>query len=137
MVRERAAAALGLAEGQEVDPHVHEMVFTQVDPRTGEDRPDARRSSPPASSSWSACCEAEPHATEARKHELERQAAQQHRESHPYTDFTVSFNKSRHGGARVHQGKRPPGRAGRGPGGGGLLGAAGHPVLRDPAGSRR
>ena len=30
------AAALGLAEGAEVDPAVHEMVFSQVDPRDGK-----------------------------------------------------------------------------------------------------
>ena len=44
--------------------------------------------------SWRRLLAAEPHATEARKHELERQAAQMHRVSRPYTDFTVAYSKS-------------------------------------------
>lgn len=90
----KGAAALGLAEGQEVDPHVHEMVFTQVDPRTGGKLGRTAAKFTARQQLLDRLLQAEPHATEARKHELERQAAQEHRESHPYTDFTVSFNKS-------------------------------------------
>ena len=75
---------------------------------------------------------AEPHATEARKHELERQAAQMHRASLPYTDFTVTYSKSVSCRPRLYQGKRPPGGHGRGPGGGGLVGRCAGPVCGHP-----
>ena len=94
------AAALGLAEGAEVDPAVHEMVFSQVDPRDGKTTlgrapaKDTAEKRAEREAELARLLAAEPHATEARKHELERQAAQMHRTSAPYTDLTVVYSKS-------------------------------------------
>ena len=95
----KGAAALGLAEGDEVDPAVHEKVFSQVDPRTGGriGRGPARDTAEKRAAREAELARllaAEPHATAARRHELERQAAQMHRVSRPYTDFTVAYSKS-------------------------------------------
>jgi len=95
----RGAEALGLAEGSEVDPATHEQVFTQVDPRTGG--PIGRQPRRSGADARSARAEmlarllaAEPHATEARRHELARQAAAAFRQAPAYTDFTVAYSKS-------------------------------------------
>ena len=96
----KGAAALGLAEGTEVDPDVHEMVFSQVDPHDGvttlgrAPAKDTAEKRAQREAELERLLGAEPHATEARKHELERQAAQMHRASLPYTDFTVTYSKS-------------------------------------------
>jgi hypothetical protein len=95
----RGAHALGLPEGSEVGPGTHEQVFSQVDPRTGA--PIGRQPGRSNAETRAARAEmlgrllaAEPHATAARRHELERQAAQAFRQAPPYTDFTVSYSKS-------------------------------------------
>jgi len=60
----QGAAALGLAEGQEVNAYVHEMVFTQVDPRTGEKIGRAPAKFIARQKLLDRLLQAEPHATE-------------------------------------------------------------------------
>ena len=122
------AAALGLAEGAEVDPAVHEMVFSQVDPRDGKTTlgrapaKDTAEKRAEREAELARLLAAEPHATEARKHELERQAAQMHRTSRAVHGFDRGLFQVGQRRPRLYQGKRPAGGAGRGPGGRGLVG---------------
>ena len=88
------AEALGLAAGAEVRREAYNAVYRQVHPQTG-----ARLGRPPGGYAkyeaiLASLRAAEPHATQDRVRELEREAARAARVAYPYTDVTVSFSKS-------------------------------------------
>jgi conjugative relaxase-like TrwC/TraI family protein len=88
------AQALGFGPGQIVYRASYEVVYQQVDPRTGDrlGRPRGRYAT--FADHLARLTAAEPHATAGRLIELERQAAQATRQPAAYTDVTVSFSKS-------------------------------------------
>jgi hypothetical protein len=88
------AAALGFAEGQLVERRPYELVYRQIDPRTGQQLGRARGRYVTFGDHMARLTAAEPHATAERLLELEREAAQATRQSPAYTDVTVSFSKS-------------------------------------------
>jgi len=88
------ARALGFADGQVVERHPYEMVYRQIDPRTGAKLGRARGNYATFADHLARLTAAEPHATTERLLELEREAANQTRQAPAYTDMTVSFSKS-------------------------------------------
>ena len=88
------AEALGFAQGQEVERRPYELVYRQVDPRTGQKLGRSRGCYATFADHLARLQAAEPHATAERLLELEREAAQATRQSPAYTDVTVSFSKS-------------------------------------------
>jgi hypothetical protein len=88
------AAVLGFAEGERVERAPYDLVYGQVDPRTGERLGRARGEYVTFADHLARLQAAEPHATAERQVELERLAAQATRRSPAYTDMTVSFSKS-------------------------------------------
>jgi hypothetical protein len=88
------AEALGFGEGQVVERGPYELVYRQVDPRTGEKLGRSRGSHVKFADHLARLQAAEPHATTERLLELEREAAQATRQAPVYTDMTVSLSKS-------------------------------------------
>ncbi len=88
------AAALGFAEGQLVARSPYELVYRQIDPRTGQKLGRSRGNYASFADHLARLQAAEPHATSERLLELEREAAQATRQAPVYTDMTVSFSKS-------------------------------------------
>lgn len=88
------AVALGIPEGQMVDRKPYELVYRQIDPRTGQHLGRAPGRYATFDDHLARLTAAEPHATAERLLELEREAAQATRQSPAYTDVTVSFSKS-------------------------------------------
>ena len=88
------AEALGFSEGQVVERGPYEMVYRQVDPRTGEKLGRSRGNYAKFADHLARLEAAEPHATAERLLELEREAAQATRQAPVYTDMTVSLSKS-------------------------------------------
>jgi hypothetical protein len=88
------AAALGLAEGRQVERAVYDRVFGQEHPVTGEQLGRRRAAGSSYRRHLAGLLAAEPHATAGRRLELEREAARLTRQTAPYTDVTVSFSKS-------------------------------------------
>jgi hypothetical protein len=88
------AAALGLAEGLQVERSVYGAVFDQKHPVTGEQLGRRRAAGNSYRLHLAGLLAAEPHATAERKLELQREAARLTRQTAPYTDVTVSFSKS-------------------------------------------
>jgi TrwC relaxase/AAA domain len=88
------AEALGFHEGQIVEREPYDLVYRQIDPRTGEKLGRSRGSYANFEAHFAALKAAEPHATAERLLELEREAAQATRQAAAYTDMTVSFSKS-------------------------------------------
>jgi len=88
------AAALGLAEGQQVKRAAYDAVFDQQHPETGEQMGRRRAAGDSFRAHLAGLLAAEPEATAARRLELEREAARRTRQTAPYTDVTVSFSKS-------------------------------------------
>jgi len=88
------ARALGFADGQVVERRPYEMVYRQLDPRTGAKLGRARGNYATFGDHLARLRAAEPHATTERLLELEREAAQATRQAPAYTDMTVSFSKS-------------------------------------------
>ena len=141
------ARALGFSDGQVVERRPYEMVYRQLDPRTGEKLGRSRGNYAKFADHLARLQAAEPHATTERLLELEREAAQATRQAPVYTDMTVSLSKSisvfhasirenerrarlagdRRRGRAVGRGRAPVpgGRAGRQPGGAGVRAAVG------------
>ena len=88
------AEAFGFSPGQVVERGVYELVYRQVDPRTGEKLGRSRGNYAKFADHLARLRAAEPHATAERLLELERQAAQATRQAPVYTDMTVSLSKS-------------------------------------------
>ena len=88
------AVALGFSEGQVVERGPYELVYRQVDPRTGEKLGRSRGNYAKFADHLARLQAAEPHATVDRLLELEREAAQATRQAPVYTDMTVSLSKS-------------------------------------------
>ena len=88
------AVALGFSEGQVVERGPYELVYRQVDPRTGEKLGRSRGNYAKFADHLARLQAAEPHATVERLLELEREAAQATRQAPVYTDMTVSLSKS-------------------------------------------
>jgi len=88
------ARALGFADGQVVERRSYEMVYRQLDPRTGAELGRSRGSYATFADHLARLRAAEPHATTERLLELEREAAQATRKAPAYTDMTVSLSKS-------------------------------------------
>src|SRR6185437_1910923 len=88
------AGALGFADGEVVDRERYELVYRQVDPRTGGKLGRSPASYASFADHLARLTAAEPHATGERLAELERLAAQATRQTPAYTDVTVSFSKS-------------------------------------------
>jgi TrwC relaxase len=88
------AQALGLASGQIVQREPYDVVYRQIDPRTGARLGRARGWYATFADHLARLTAAEPHATAERLIELEREAAQATRQPAAYTDVTVSFSKS-------------------------------------------
>src|SRR5258708_3725106 len=88
------AAALGFAEGQLVERQPYELVYRQIDPRTGQrlGRTPGRYAS--FDDHLARLTAAEPHATAERLLELEPEAARATRQSPAYTDLTVSVSNA-------------------------------------------
>ena len=138
----KGAAALGLAEGDEVDPAVHEMVFSQVDPRTGGRigrGPGAGHGGEAGGAGGRAGAPAGRRA--ARDRGPQARAGAAGRADAPGVAAVYRFHRRLlqvgQRRPRLYQGKRPPGRPSRGPGRRGLLGGYGGPVRRDPVRRRR
>ena len=83
-----------VAEGQVVERRPYELVYRQIDPRTGEKLGRSRGGYATFADHLARLQAAEPHATAERLVELEREAAQATRRAPVYTDVTVSFSKS-------------------------------------------
>jgi conjugative relaxase-like TrwC/TraI family protein len=92
----RGAEALGLASGSTVDAEVHDAVFEQVDPRTGEKLGRGRQGSyeQKKAAKFQKLLAAEPWATAERRRELWSEAASSTYHQAPYTDTTANFSKS-------------------------------------------
>ncbi len=88
------AEALGFSMGQVVERRPYELVYRQVDPRTGEKLGRSRGNYAKFADHLARLRAAEPHATVERLLELEREAAQATRQAPVYTDMTVSLSKS-------------------------------------------
>ena len=88
------AETLGFSEGQIVDRHPYDLVYEQMDPRTGAKLGRSRGNYTDFEAHYERLKAAEPHATAERLLELEREAAQATRQAAAYTDMTVSFSKS-------------------------------------------
>jgi hypothetical protein len=88
------AEALGFSEGQVVERGPYELVYRQIDPRTGGKLGRSRGSYVKFADHLARLQAAEPHATAERSLELEREAAQATRQAPLYTDMTVSLSKS-------------------------------------------
>ena len=88
------AAALGLADGLQVERGVYDAVFDQKHPFTGEQLGRRRAAGSSYRLHLAGLLAAEPHATAERRLELQREAARLTRQTAPYTDVTVSFSKS-------------------------------------------
>jgi hypothetical protein len=88
------AEALGFTEGQVVERRPYELVYQQLDPRTGEKLGRSRGNYAKFADHLARLKVAEPHATTERLLELEREAAQATRQAPVYTDMTVSLSKS-------------------------------------------
>ena len=88
------AEALGFSDGQVVERRPYEMVYRQLDPRTGEKLGRSRGNYAKFADHLARLQAAEPHATAERLLELEREAAQATRQAPVYTDMTVSLSKS-------------------------------------------
>src|ERR1022692_3512157 len=88
------AKAPGFSEGQVVERGPYELVYRQIDPRTGEKLGRSRGSYVKFADHLARLQAAEPHATAERLLELEREAAQATRQAPVYTDMTVSLSKS-------------------------------------------
>ena len=88
------AEALGFSTGQLVERGPYELVYRQVDPRTGEKLGRSRGNYAKFADHLVRLQAAEPHATAERLLELEREAAQATRQAPVYTDMTVSLSKS-------------------------------------------
>src|SRR6266536_5131625 len=88
------AEALGFSMGQVVERRPYELVYRQVDPRTGEKLGRSRGNYAKFADHLARLRAAEPHATAERLLELEREAAQATRQAPVYTDMTVSLSKS-------------------------------------------
>ena len=88
------AEALGFAEGQLVERQPYDLVYQQIDPRTGVKMGRSRGNYANFQAHYEGLKAAEPHATAERLLELEREAAQATRQAAAYTDLTVSFSKS-------------------------------------------
>jgi hypothetical protein len=88
------AEALGFSAGQVVERGPYELVYRQVDPRTGEKLGRSRGNYAKFADHLARLQAAEPHATAERLLELEREAAQATRQAPVYTDMTVSLSKS-------------------------------------------
>ena len=91
----KGAEALGLRDGQVVKKEPYLAVYNMIDPRTGERLPGR---APGGYARFAEILqrklEAEPHATQERYLQLEREAAQETRRSPVYTDITIAHNKS-------------------------------------------
>ena len=90
----RGAEALGFRTGQVVERRAYELVYRQLDPRTGERLGRSPGRYAKFADHLARLQAAEPHATAERKLELEREAAQATRQTPAYTDMTVSLSKS-------------------------------------------
>jgi len=88
------AESLGFSAGQVVERGPYELVYRQVDPRTGEKLGRSRGNYAKFADHLARLQAAEPHATVERLLELEREAAQATRQAPVYTDMTVSLSKS-------------------------------------------
>jgi hypothetical protein len=89
------AAALGLRDGQVVRREPYLAVYTMTDPRDGEKLPGrAPGGYAKFADILARKLAAEPHATQERYLQLEREAAQETRRSPVYTDITIAHNKS-------------------------------------------
>ena len=88
------AEAFGFCMGQIVERGAYELVYRQVDPRTGEKLGRSRGSYAKFSDHLARLRAAEPHATAERLLELKRQAAQATRQAPVYIDMTLSLSKS-------------------------------------------
>ena len=88
------AEALGFTSGQIVEREPYELVYQQVDPRTGAKLGRSRGNYAKFEEHFARLTAAEPYATAERLLELEREAAQATRQAAAYTDMTVSFSKS-------------------------------------------
>jgi hypothetical protein len=86
--------ALGFADGQVVERRPYEMVYRQLDPRTGAKLGRSRGNYATFADHLARLRAAEPHATTERLLELGREAAQATRQAPAYTDMTVSLSKS-------------------------------------------
>ncbi len=90
----RGAEALGFADRQQVKREPYLAVYQQSDPQTGEQLGRPPNGYRRYYQILAGKLAAEPHATKEREIELEREAAQETRRSHLYTDMTVAHNKS-------------------------------------------
>ncbi len=90
----KGAEALGFADGQVVRRDPYLAVYQQADPRTGEQLGRPPKGYRHYYQILGEKLAAEPHATQERVFELEREAAQETRRSPVYTDLTVAHNKS-------------------------------------------
>jgi hypothetical protein len=90
----RGAEALGFTDGQQVEREPYLAVYQQVDPRSGETFGRGPYGYKHYTQILMGKLAAEPHATRERVIELEREAAQETRRSHLFTDMTVAHNKS-------------------------------------------
>ena len=91
----KGAEALGQRDGQVVKKAPYLAVYSMIDPRTGERLPGrAPGSYARFAEIMQRKLEAEPHATQERYLQLEREAAQETRRSPVYTDITIAHNKS-------------------------------------------
>jgi hypothetical protein len=88
------AGALGFSTGQVVERGPYELVYRQMDPRTGEKLGRSRGNYAKFADHLARLQAAEPHATAERLLELEREAARATRQAPVYTDMTVSLSKS-------------------------------------------
>ncbi len=85
---------MGFTDGQIVERDPYLAVYQQVDPRTGETFGRGPYGYKHYTQILAGKLAAEPHATRERVLELEREAAQETRRSHLFTDMTVAHNKS-------------------------------------------
>lgn len=90
----KGAEALGFTDGQQVERDPYLAVYQQVDPRTGETFGRGPYGYKHYTQILADKLAAELHATRERVLELEREAAQETRRSHLFTDMTVAHNKS-------------------------------------------
>jgi hypothetical protein len=88
------AEALGFRDGQIVERDPYDLVYQQIDPKTGARLGRSRGNYADFQAHLERLKGAEPHATAERLLELEREAAQATRQAALYTDMTVSFSKS-------------------------------------------
>jgi hypothetical protein len=88
------AEALGFQTGQVVEREPYELVYRQIDPRTGAKMGRSAGSYDKWADWLVKLKAAEPHATAERLMELQREAAQRTRQAPVYTDLTASWSKS-------------------------------------------